>query len=150
MQFDLPSEHIYNENIYDIGKYSLWVLLAKTAYPHADSVEIGRRLNIPYDLVEYTLLELAKLGVVEYERDSLLRYKRQQLSRSMRRRVFKRDSRKCRYCGAYATEIDHVCPLSRGGRNAITNLVSACVACNRKKGDKTPEEAGMSLIENGI
>ena len=41
---------------------------------------------------------------------------------------------------------DHVQPKSRGGRDCYENLVIACKACNNRKGDRTPEEAGMPLL----
>ncbi len=64
-----------------------------------------------------------------------------------RNRVFKRDNYECAYCGSkkYLT-IDHVIPKSRGGDNSWTNLITCCSPCNRQKGDKTPEEAGMKLV----
>jgi 5-methylcytosine-specific restriction endonuclease McrA len=39
-----------------------------------------------------------------------------------------------------------VIPRSRGGRTEWENVVIACSACNRKKGNRTPEEAGMKLL----
>lgn len=54
--------------------------------------------------------------------------------------VLRRDRHVCRYCGARATEVDHVEPWSRGGPTVSFNLVAACQRCNRLKGDKTPEE----------
>lgn len=41
--------------------------------------------------------------------------------------------------------IDHVIPLSRGGKNKWTNVVAACSKCNNLKGSKTPDEANMPL-----
>ena len=41
--------------------------------------------------------------------------------------------------------MDHVLPVSRGGQTTWTNVVAACVPCNRKKANRTPEEAGMHL-----
>lgn len=64
-----------------------------------------------------------------------------------RNRVFKRDNHQCVYCGSKRNlTIDHVLPKSKGGTNTWTNLVTCCSPCNRKKGDKTPEEANMKLI----
>jgi len=64
-----------------------------------------------------------------------------------RNRIFRRDNHECVYCGSKKDlTIDHVIPRSRGGRNTWTNLVACCQKCNLKKGDKTPEEAGMKLI----
>ena len=37
-------------------------------------------------------------------------------------------------------------PLSRGGRSEWTNVVTACVPCNSRKGNRYPEEAGMRLV----
>lgn len=59
--------------------------------------------------------------------------------------VLARDGRRCGYCPAPATTVDHILPRSRGGRNAWKNTVAACVPCNQRKGDRTPAEAGMVL-----
>ncbi len=59
--------------------------------------------------------------------------------------VLARDNRRCGYCGATATTIDHVLPRSRGGRNSWKNTVAACYDCNQRKGNRTPAEARMRL-----
>jgi 5-methylcytosine-specific restriction endonuclease McrA len=66
-----------------------------------------------------------------------------------RRNVAKRDHYTCQYCGgqpgAESITIDHVRPRSQGGASNWTNCVAACEACNAKKGDRAPEQAGMRL-----
>ncbi len=65
-----------------------------------------------------------------------------------RRNVLLRDGHTCVYCGASGGQkltIDHVVPRSRGGRSTWDNVVAACAACNRRKGDRTPEEVGWRL-----
>ena len=64
-----------------------------------------------------------------------------------RKNIIRRDSHQCGYCGAGKPPltIDHVVPKSRGGRDTWENLVTACIRCNNKKGNRTPEEAGMLL-----
>ena len=61
-----------------------------------------------------------------------------------------RDNNTCQYCGKKLSRhnktIDHVIPKSKGGQNTWENVVLCCRKCNRKKGDKTPEEANMKLI----
>ncbi len=42
--------------------------------------------------------------------------------------------------------MDHVIPRSRGGHTCWENVVTACERCNGRKGNRTPEEAGMSLL----
>ena len=66
--------------------------------------------------------------------------KRKNLAKSVRFEVFKRDSFKCQYCGKSAPdvvlEVDHIIPVSKGGDNDISNLITACFDCNRGKRDK--------------
>lgn len=47
---------------------------------------------------------------------------------------------RCAYCVGPYEEMDHVVPLSRGGRHEPGNVVPACRDCNRSKGSRTPEE----------
>lgn len=65
-----------------------------------------------------------------------------------RRDVFLRDKYTCQYCGTRTRELtlDHVVPRYKGGNHAWENLVSACIACNHRKGGRTLEQARMSLI----
>jgi hypothetical protein len=58
----------------------------------------------------------------------------------LRGAVLDRDGWTCRYCGAEATEVDHVDPRARGGATTPANLVAACRPCNKGKGIRTPGE----------
>lgn len=62
--------------------------------------------------------------------------------------VFNRDQYTCQYCARKTKELtlDHVVPRRREGEHSWENVVSACIPCNRRKGGRTPEEAGMRLI----
>ena len=64
--------------------------------------------------------------------------------------LFRRDCGICMYCGERHSHRelsrDHVTPLSTGGRDCWTNVVTACRRCNHHKGARTPEEAGMELL----
>jgi len=64
-----------------------------------------------------------------------------------RRNVFQRDGHCCQYCGGEGDplSIDHVVPRSRGGADVWDNMVTACLRCNVRKGNRTPQEAGMPL-----
>jgi 5-methylcytosine-specific restriction endonuclease McrA len=59
--------------------------------------------------------------------------------------VLTRDRHACAYCDRHATTVDHVLPLSRGGGSDWLNTVAACAACNHRKANRTPHEAGMRL-----
>lgn len=87
------------------------------SYPMPSVVRLNRYINIPYRGVVLT-----------------------------RHNVFKRDGFSCQYCGVTKDlTIDHVIPRSKGGNSSWKNLVTACKKCNAKKGDQTPEGAGMKL-----
>lgn len=64
--------------------------------------------------------------------------------------LFRRDNNLCLYCGQkFRTPQltrDHIIPRCKGGKNVWTNCASACARCNCFKADRTPEEAGMTLI----
>jgi 5-methylcytosine-specific restriction endonuclease McrA len=66
-----------------------------------------------------------------------------------RRNVFKRDHTTCQYCGARPGSeeltIDHIVPRSQGGLTTWENCVLACVSCNARKANRTPDQAGMKL-----
>lgn len=56
-----------------------------------------------------------------------------QLRPSVRRFVFDRDERICRYCGAPADCVDHVKPVCRGGSDDPEHLVASCTPCRRSR-----------------
>lgn len=64
--------------------------------------------------------------------------------------LFARDASLCLYCGKeynrHALTRDHVVPISRGGKDVWENVVCACYHCNSRKGNRTPQQAGMPLL----
>lgn len=68
---------------------------------------------------------------------------RKAISATVRRRVYNRDCHLCVYCGADEDlTLDHITPLSRGGKDTEDNLCTCCKRCNSAKGARTPEEWG--------
>jgi 5-methylcytosine-specific restriction endonuclease McrA len=67
-----------------------------------------------------------------------------------RQNVFERDKNTCQYCGVRFDRkdlnIDHVVPRQQGGLTTWTNVVCSCIACNSRKANRTPEQAGIRLI----
>jgi 5-methylcytosine-specific restriction endonuclease McrA len=63
--------------------------------------------------------------------------------------LFRRDNYTCQYCGQYTAmpTIDHVIPRRLGGTHQWENLVTACAACNHRKGGRTLKQAQMSLLQ---
>lgn len=66
------------------------------------------------------------------------------------RELFHRDRQICAYCGGMfpisRLTRDHVTPFSQRGKDSWMNSVTACRGCNERKGNRTPEQAGMELI----
>ena len=64
--------------------------------------------------------------------------------------LFVRDRHMCAYCGEiFPTRLltqDHVRPRAQGGEHTWMNLVASCHGCNHRKGNRTPEQAGMPLL----
>jgi len=67
-----------------------------------------------------------------------------------RKNIFARDKNRCQYCGKKVPtselSLDHVIPRTQGGTSNWKNIVCACTNCNKNKGGRRPEEAGMKLI----
>ena len=72
--------------------------------------------------------------------------------------LFARDGYRCQFCGRSIVELrpresltrDHLVPLSRGGTNVWTNVVTACSPCNTRKGNRLPAEIGMHPLTHPI
>ena len=67
-----------------------------------------------------------------------------------RANIYARDRYTCQYCGqVFPTgdlTFDHVVPVAQSGRKDWENIVTCCITCNRRKGGRTPEQAGMRLV----
>lgn len=78
-----------------------------------------------------------------------VRTARRQVVQFTRANIYARDSYTCQYCHkAFQSDdltFDHVIPVAQGGHRSWENIVTCCLTCNRKKGCRTPEEAGMAL-----
>jgi hypothetical protein len=72
---------------------------------------------------------------------------RKTITKKIRFEVFKRDSFKCQYCGSSAPDvilhIDHIEPVSKGGDNDITNLITSCFDCNMGKKDRLLDDKSV-------
>lgn len=96
----------------------------------------------------------------DHEDDDIAKFKESRARQlknmvELKGRVFARDRGRCRYCRVQVTTIpndqksktrrvyDHVDPL---GDNTYENLVIACGRCNGIKKDRTPDDAGMTLL----
>ncbi len=93
------------------------------AYPWPSIIRLSQFITIPYKKVVLT-----------------------------RKNILRRDGYKCSYCGRgdIALTIDHIIPKSKGGTDSWENLVCACTICNNRKGDRTPDESNMKLLNRAF
>ncbi len=74
------------------------------------------------------------------------------VSKKIRFEVFKRDGFQCAYCGKSPPEAilecDHINPKSKGGKDDINNLITACFDCNRGKRNVPLSKIPAKLQEN--
>jgi 5-methylcytosine-specific restriction endonuclease McrA len=91
---------------------------------------------------------IARMPAVIKLTDQLGRKKAVKFSRI---NVLTRDNFTCQYCGAEHKAIDlnydHVIPKAQGGEKCWENIVMSCYKCNAQKGNRTPEQAGMTLLK---
>jgi hypothetical protein len=80
--------------------------------------------------------------------------KRDKSIRFSRDAIYVRDKGRCQYCGCKTPReemtYDHVLPRRWGGKTSWENIVVACLPCNQKKGDRTPEQAHMTLLTKPV
>ena len=132
------------------------VLILNQNYEPMSVVNVKKAIALLYlgkaELIEAQNGQLVRAVSVSMAFPSIVRlsvfvrvpYKKIILSR---KNILRRDGHRCQYCGRadLPLTVDHVIPASRNGEDSWENLVCACVRCNNKKGDRTPEEALMPL-----
>jgi 5-methylcytosine-specific restriction endonuclease McrA len=74
--------------------------------------------------------------------------------RFSRLNIYARDHDTCQYCGRelHRSELnlDHVVPRAQGGKTTWENVVCSCIACNLRKGGRTPDQAGLKLLKKPV
>lgn len=101
------------------------------AYDTREILHMGKPIKLPKIIV---LLKMLHVPIVEVAQEH------------SRRGVLERDNYQCGYCRKPAHTMDHILPKSRGGKDTWENTIAACIRCNGRKDNKTPQEAGMPLL----
>ena len=137
------------------------VLLLNASYEALGTVDVPRAVCLVWKRTAETVVRdgnrVLRSQHFTFEVPSVIRLveyinirKRRQNSGKQRLRILMRDKMRCQYCGmrgsAFDLTLDHIMPRSRGGRSEPENLCAACMACNQRKGDRTPDEARMPLL----
>ena len=139
----------------------LGCLALNASFEPLTMVPMRRALRLVIDgkaeIVEADADRLVRSERLSFPRPAIIRLTRFiHVPRRFRRQVtntflFARDGYRCQYCGRPGAELrpresltrDHVVPMSRGGTNEWTNVVTACSPCNTRKANHMPEEIGM-------
>ena len=98
------------------------------------------------EIIHSAYLKLPLPSVIKLKQYARIRRKEIVLSR---KNILKRDNHTCQYCGIRSVPmtIDHIIPRQRGGEDSWYNLITACVACNARKGNRMPRETQMKLMK---
>ena len=125
------SAHIVDPQSYQLFDWEDWSAL-KPADDQLAVQAVSQRFCVP-EVIVLTRFDRTPVGAVTFSR----------------RNIFKRDRYSCQYCGAQPKSdeltIDHVVPRAQGGQSTWENCVLACVDCNHRKADRTPDQAHMRL-----
>ncbi len=93
-----------------------------------------------FDQLRYGLHELRELRATQSTATFLRQQERQRMTADMRFQVLKRDNNRCRACGATSEvevlHIDHIHPVSKGGKTEMDNLQTLCQSCNLGKSNR--------------
>lgn len=116
-------------------------------------------INESFEIIEpsasrqFTDEELVKFGKIPKSFTD----ERKQISRSIKTAIYNKAGGRCQICGAPLTfeeaTIDHILPISRGGKNEEDNYAVVCSACNTRKSNNTQEELNRwtdSMITNRV
>ena len=125
-------------NLYD---FSSWVdvsaFKAEYEFPDDDRYESIKTFSL-----EVRVPKIIRLVVYDKLPKATIKFNR--------KNIFARDKNRCQYCGKKVPtselSLDHVIPRTQGGTSSWKNIVCACTNCNKHKGGRRPEEAGMKLI----
>src|SRR6185436_10495714 len=137
------------------------VLLLNQTYEPLGTVSVARAVIMTFkDTVtveEFDSDRVLRSARAEFPVPSVIRRRtyinvrrRREASGMKRLRIYMRDKFRCQYCGEKKPvgelTLDHILPRSRGGGNSPLNIVTACMKCNNRKSNRTPDEARMPLL----
>lgn len=151
-EFNLLEEKMINEIINDSNFYN--VTLALTI------LRVNTRGNISEKSEVYLTSEELFIWYEQWKNgkkySTNAKIERKIMNNDIRYNVFKRDNFTCRICGASKSDgvklhVDHIVPVSKGGKTVMNNLQTLCERCNMGKSNKVEEDfcpkCGSILVE---
>lgn len=139
----------YNRVMDDANAYRFSFVRRQTRYRQKNYVKTSYTVWIKQEILdcdyEYLKKRYEALETIGFE-CTLSQYhskkQRALCTRELRERVMKRDNYTCRLCGKYmpdevGLQVDHILPISKGGKTVMSNLQVLCSKCNGSKYNKT-------------
>lgn len=145
IRFNLSTfSHLSNTAHYNPNNGSWW-------YDEtADKTTFSKSLTVDDILSRIKILAKTNFELTEYEYNC--DNQRKLMTKKLRDKIIQRDARICqnckKLCSTKEIEIDHIIPISKGGKTAESNLQVLCISCNRKKSNKLMEDVATLYIDD--
>ena len=137
-----------------------WIIYEKSAYYYAKDRVAWSMGQVDFDLHGGTSALTGKQSILTVNTIIAVREENKNKSKKhfaintrvplTNKALFRRDQNICAYCGndfsSKDLSRDHIMPVSKGGPDIWTNVVTACTSCNKRKDNKTLEQAGLELL----
>ena len=132
IKFELRTFSSYQSSYYDFQTRSY------------TNKKISSRNFLSHDIIISRISVLQKYNFEMTEYQYNCENQRKLMTRDLREKIIERDDGVCQICrkkcSSFELEIDHILPISKGGKTTPSNLQVLCAACNRKKSDKILED----------
>lgn len=145
VQMSLNKYYKYQKELFNNYKqskvdYFKLIIVLKYSSPKG---KVNKKIYKEYNYSEYLIFyeEYNNLKNTRQIYEINSRIERAKMSNSLRNDIFKRDNYRCCICGKSARdgvrlEVDHIIPVSKGGKTIYNNLQTLCDRCNNGKSNK--------------
>lgn len=140
----------YEQALNDEAAFKFCFIRSQTKYIQKNYVKTAYKINIQDNCFYYSFNDIEsrynQLTDINFEctlRQYHSKNQRRLATRELREKIMKRDNYTCQLCGKYmpdevGLQIDHIIPISKGGKTITSNLRVLCSKCNSSKSDKIP------------
>ena len=134
----LDDEHCYN----------FYLIRQLTTYQQVNYVKYASKVDVidgsysfSYADLHNRYIQLYSIGLTSTLSEHAVKYQRSLVTKGLREKIARRDNYTCQICGKYMPDgvgmhIDHIVPVSKGGKSVPSNLQVLCSKCNQSKSNK--------------
>lgn len=139
----------YEQALDDDAAYKFIFIRSQTRYKQKNYVRTAYKVNVEdiryhcnYSYIKNHYTQLLDIGFECTLREYHSKNQRRLATRKLREAIMERDDYTCQICGKYmpdevGLQIDHIIPVSKGGKTVASNLRVLCSKCNSSKSNKT-------------